>query len=664
MRRLPPLLSLLAATLLMMAVAFADGRPTVFYDSHSYDVMGRNLFEVVEQYPQSLKFKMKPGVKWGDPPVSTDRLIDPNVMGARSSLYGALLHGTYLVGTLWLLAAIQSFLAAWVVYLLWRTTAPKAPGWSYLAIVAVAVVGSSVSFFTTFAMPDIFAGIGGGALTLVLTQADRLKRREMVGLWLLCAYAMAIHKSHLGTGVVVAIAGAALVWLMGLPLASAGKRMALLLSAAAVAWLAGAVADSTYEMRTGYKLGHPPFMMARVLADGPGRAYMRSVCANGQNPYAVCAFKANVGASTDLILWSDRPKRGVFNIANFATRVRLEREEARFVLNTFLFDPVGQTLASLENWGEQFVAYQVDDPLRNPAAYLRGRYWPTTALPKLIPNFAACRPPGDCRPPFTYKYLADWHGAVLAAALLLLAVRLSGKDVRQAVWRRRLKTGDEPARVASVILLLLLVAAVNAAICGILSGPFARYQARLVWLLPIGAGLVACALPIRVSSLAAKALSLWSWALSLWDGLRAQPVIGRFLPPLDGHFFRFCVVGGIGFIVDFSVLKGVVYLGMSPINGRFVSVVVAVTATFMVNRAWTFRAHAGHRSLVRELSTYFAVQSAGFAANFAVYTSIIAGIPALHGRLLPPMVAGTAAGLIINYLGAKHLVFRRRARAS
>jgi putative flippase GtrA len=247
---------------------------------------------------------------------------------------------------------------------------------------------------------------------------------------------------------------------------------------------------------------------------------------------------------------------------------------------------------------------------------------------------------------------------------LLLAVRLSGKDVRQAVWRRRLKTGDEPARVASVILLLLLVAAVNAAICGILSGPFARYQARLVWLLPIGAGLVACALPIRVSSLAAKALSLWSWALSLWDGLRAQPVIGRFLPPLDGHFFRFCVVGGIGFIVDFSVLKGVVYLGMSPINGRFVSVVVAVTATFMVNRAWTFRAHAGHRSLVRELSTYFAVQSAGFAANFAVYTSIIAGIPALHGRLLPPMVAGTAAGLIINYLGAKHLVFRRRARAS
>jgi putative flippase GtrA len=663
MRRLPPLLALLAATLLMMAVAFADGRPTVFYDSHSYDVMGRNLFEEIGEYPASIQFKMKPGVQWGDPPVSTDRMIDPAVMGARSSFYGVLLHGAYLVGSLWLLAAIQSFLAAWVVYLLWRTLAPKAPSWSYLAVVAAAVIGTSLSFFTTFAMPDVFAGIGGAALVLILTQADRLKRREILGLWLLCAYAMAIHKSHLGTGVVMAVAGAALVWLLGLPVASAARRMALLLAAAAVAWFGGVAADGAYHLRTGYTLGHPPFMMARVLADGPGRAYMRYACAHGET-YALCKFQANVSASTDLILWSDRKKLGVFNIADRATRVRLEQEETRFVIGTVKFDPVGQALASLQNWGEQFIAYQVDDPLRNPAAYLRGRYWPTTFLPKLIPNFDACRPPGDCRPPFQYKLLADWHGAVLGATFLLLLWRLTRKDVRQGLWRRGLKTGDEPARVAAVILLLLAVAVVNAAICGILSGPFARYQSRLAWLLPVGAGLVMCALPMGLGSLAARARRLVGWGMAMWEQLRAQPVIGRFLPALDGHFMRFCVVGGLGFVVDFGVLKTVVHLGMSPIGGRIVSVLFATTATFLTNRAWTFRHHAGQRSLLKELATYFAVQSAGFAANFAVYTSMIAGIAALHGRLLPPMVAGTAAGLVINYLGAKHIVFRRRTQVS
>jgi putative flippase GtrA len=205
---------------------------------------------------------------------------------------------------------------------------------------------------------------------------------------------------------------------------------------------------------------------------------------------------------------------------------------------------------------------------------------------------------------------------------------------------------------------------VNAAICGMLSGPFARYQSRLIWLLPVGAGLMMCALPMGLQTLAERSLRLWNWVLMVWERLRAQPVIGRFLPPLDGHFARFCVVGGIGFVVDFGVLKTVVYFGMGPFGGRIVSVIFATTATWLVNRAWTFRNHGGQRSVLRQLATYFAVQSTGFAANFSVYSSMIVGIAALHGRLLPPMVAGTAAGLVINYLGAKHIVFRRGASVS
>ncbi|MEI9889415.1 MAG: hypothetical protein WDN45_01125 [Caulobacteraceae bacterium] len=83
---------------------------------------------------------------------------------------------------------------------------------------------------------------------------------------------------------------------------------------------------------------------------------------------------------------------------------------------------------------------------------------------------------------------------------------------------------------------------VNAAICGILSGPFARYQSRLIWLLPIGAGLTACALPMGFERLIPAAKGLWERVAGLWEQVRAQPVIGRFLPPLNGHFMRFCCV--------------------------------------------------------------------------------------------------------------------------
>jgi putative flippase GtrA len=668
MGRLPPLLSLFAATLMIMAVAFADGRPTVFYDSHAYDVMGQNLIQVIEEYPASIHFKMKPGVKFGDRPVDTDRMIDPATMGARSSLYGVFLHGAYLIGTLWLLAAVQSFLAAWVIYLLWRTMAPRAPSWSYLVVTAGCVIGTSLSFFTTFAMPDIFAGIGGGAMVLILSQADRLKKRELVGLWLLAAYSMTIHKSHLGTGLVMAVCGGLLMWIMGLRLPSVARRTALLLSAFVLAWGAGALVDSAYTARTGYKLGHPPFMMARAMADGPGAVYLFYACEKAQKagappPFAACQFKQNVGRSTDNILWSDRKKLGVFNIADRPTRLRLEAEEMRFVVGTVLFDPLGQAWASLHNWFDQAVAYQVDDPLRNPSAYLRGRYWPTTFLPRLIPNFEACRPPKDCRPPFNFYLLANWHGTVLAASLILLIWRLSLKDVRQAVLARGLRTDQDAARTVSVVLLLVGVCLVNAAICGVLSGPFARYQSRLIWLLPAGAGLTLCALPIGWRALADQALRVWGWGMVIWERLRLIPVVGRFLPPLNGHFMRFCVVGGLGFIVDFSVLKAVVYLGVSPLAGRMISFPAALTATWLTNRAWTFREHRGSQSLLKEISTYAAVQSVGFIANYAVYTAMILWLPILRGALLPPMVAGTAAGLVINYLGSKHIVFRRRAKA-
>jgi putative flippase GtrA len=680
MRRIPPLLALLAATLLLMSVAFADGRPTVFYDSHSYDVMGRNLIETIRDWPSSTHNKFELGLKMHDWPVPSDALADPQVEGARSPFYGVLLHGAFLFTTIWGLAALQSALAAWVCYLLWRTAAPRAPSWSYLAVIAAAAAGTSISFYTTFAMPDIFAGIGGAAVVLLLTQGDRLKKLEIAGLWAVCVYSMAIHKSHWGTALAVTFGGGLVLWIMGLHPQSLVRRMLVVVSAAVVAWTAGAAFEHVYQQRTGYKLGHPPFITARMLADGPGKAYMLHACAQtppgGKPPYVLCKYQANAIASTkvkvsselisNLILWSDRKTLGVFNLASRPERMALEAEEMRFVVGTLKFDPVGQGLHSLWDWGQQLVAFQVDDPLRNPAAYLRGRYWKTTVLPKMIPNFEACRPPGDCRPPFDAYYLSGWHGTVLALSLLLVAWRLSLRDVRQAVFRRGLKTGEEPARVAAMVLLLIGVLLANAAVCGILSGPFARYQARLIWLLPIGAGVTACALPMGFERLAPLAGRAWSGILGLWERVRAQPVIGRFLPPLDGHFMRFCCVGGLGFTVDFTVLKTVVHFGLDPFVGRLVSFSVAVVATWLVNRAWTFKAQGapGAAALAKEFAGYLAVQSIGFAGNFSVYAAMIAGIPALNGALLPPAVAGTAVGLLINYLGAKHLVFRRRAGVS
>ena len=43
---------------------------------------------------------------------------------------------------------------------------------------------------------------------------------------------------------------------------------------------------------------------------------------------------------------------------------------------------------------------------------------------------------------------------------------------------------------APAVVLLVLAVAINAAVCGMLSGPFDRYEARLLWLVPCAAMLL------------------------------------------------------------------------------------------------------------------------------------------------------------------------------
>ena len=428
--------------------------------------------------------------------------------------------------------------------------------------------------------------------------------------------------------------------------------------------MSGLVFGSTYKIRTGLPLDHPPFLFARVLADGPGRDYLHMACAKDNNVYAACFFAKNINSHSteNLILWSNRRNLGVFNIANRATRVRLEDEEPHFVLGVLEHEPLDELGAALGNWGRQLIYFEVDDPLRNPAAFLLGRYWPTTALPKLIPNFDACRPPRSCRPPFAPQSLAWWHGSVLVASLLFLVWRFSRRDVRSAFSFRGLKRNDEAARVLATVALLLIVVALNAAVCGMLSGPFARYQARLVWLTPLAAGLTICALPMSLAWAADFARRAFGAVNGLWDRMRLQPLVGRFLPPLNGHLMRFGMVGALGFVVDGAVLEAMIYLGMNPIADRAVSFPVAVCATWMANRTFTFPDRI-EQSRVREASTYVAVQLVGGAANFAVYSALVHSLPMFAAWPILALAFGAVAGLAINYLGSKHIVFRRGVTA-
>lgn len=118
---------------------------------------------------------------------------------------------------------------------------------------------------------------------------------------------------------------------------------------------------------------------------------------------------------------------------------------------------------------------------------------------------------------------------------------------------------------------------------------------------------------------------------------------------------RFVVVGTVGFTIDGGLLYLLVRLGVDPYLARALSFPPAVTATWYLNRVWTFAARNG--AARRQYARYLGVQVVGALSNYAVYAVILSlGYRTAEGTLAA-FAAGSVAGLVINFAGARALVF-------
>jgi len=128
---------------------------------------------------------------------------------------------------------------------------------------------------------------------------------------------------------------------------------------------------------------------------------------------------------------------------------------------------------------------------------------------------------------------------------------------------------------------------------------------------------------------------------------------------LGREISRFAIVGAIGFVVDAGVLYLMLYLGLGPYLGRIVSFLAAATATWALNRRFTFRHLIGKRASLREWLQYLLLMGLGFCANYGVYVLVLAVLENA-GRLAPMIgvAAGSLAGMGVNFVTSRTL-FRR-----
>jgi hypothetical protein len=346
----------------------------------------------------------------------------------------------------------------------------------YANLIVGLTVFSALPLFVGFIMPDITAAFEIMAIGLLVFYPKHLHIGEKTLLWSTIAAALAFHPTHGMIALFIAPAALVLRFLMK---ETDVRRRAVIVGSAMVvgmgAWAVFAVANNT-SAKPQYS---PPFVMARLLADGPGAKYLHAACAKDEKAYALCAFKDLKFKNSDEILWSWKKDKGVFAVAEADTRFALINESTRFAVNTVLHEPIGVAGAALRNFALQLISVGVDEGFK-----LDAHFWMTYPPDFYLRNMAIrahlCSVTAKkCPPRLPLEFIHVWLYITTAVAALYLVAwtYLSLKSPQaRADSDRRLFMAFGAILVFGVV--------VNAAVCGAISGPFARYQARVAWLLP------------------------------------------------------------------------------------------------------------------------------------------------------------------------------------
>jgi putative flippase GtrA len=127
-------------------------------------------------------------------------------------------------------------------------------------------------------------------------------------------------------------------------------------------------------------------------------------------------------------------------------------------------------------------------------------------------------------------------------------------------------------------------------------------------------------------------------------------------PILVAQFIKFAAVGVLGFFVNL----GTVYLLISrvgPYRAGAAAFLAAASATWLINRAWTFRDRA-RTAASRQWVAYLGANLLGFALYYATYAGLIALVPLCLRYPVLPVAAGSMVALFVNFASSRLLVFR------
>jgi hypothetical protein len=389
-----------------------------------------------------------------------------NYYGMRSLIYSLGIFPFHWDKTLWPVAALQALLAAYVIWLVVRSIVTRKTVLCYLILCAALSLLTTLSWFAVLILPDILGPILYLCVYLIVFARETLSRAERAVVILIIWWAVASHGSHL----IVATGLCVFLILLGMLrckfMQHRWRTVAVVMLVIAFSAAAQVGLNAYLTGKPALNADWPPILMARMIADGPGRQYLETHCP-GAN-FAICEDVQHLPDSTDDFLWSET---GVWQSASPEKQVRLQGEEMRFALATIRAYPGEQLKKSAANFWGQLTTFRMDD--LGPADWVFEYF--DQAMPAEKSDYRHSWQFNEALP---FDFFSSVQGWTVIASLVVIAAFIP------YLWWRR------PARILGLCVIIVSTVIMNAFVTGVLSGVEPRYQSRVIWLLPLLAALL------------------------------------------------------------------------------------------------------------------------------------------------------------------------------
>jgi hypothetical protein len=385
----------------------------------------------------------------------------------RSTVYGLLLWSTRWASFV-PIVLLQALVTTFVVDCALKVFDIGRSPWTLLGTIAAIVATSGAAFFTSKVIPDSWAAPAVLALHLLAWHIDSLSKFETTALAVIVAIAGASHMATLGVLAGLSILDA-IAWLVRRRLSVAPRG---LLVAMAAMWSGLAlllVTDAMVAGRFVLTPGGSVFLLGRLLEEGMLGKILAEECP--RSDWQLCSFRNELPSYAEAFIWD--AKSPLWKLGN-ADDPRVKTEIASIIVRSLLNHPFENIERAIALTAEQFFDTGVGDSME-PVTSSHARWTLMRYAPWVLPAHDAARQQMETID------LTSWSDWIVVPVATTASVALPVLAI--LMWRQHCR------REALLATMLFLVLVGNAAICGVVSSPNDRYQARLVWLASLAIGL-------------------------------------------------------------------------------------------------------------------------------------------------------------------------------